>query len=223
MKILQLQLYTSHLQQQYQFYKDMLELEVSEFSGENFKVHAGFSELMFQYSKNATPYHIAFHISDKQEEKALKWVKKRVPILKNETEEIIDFNAWNAKSIYFYDEDKNILEFISRRNFSKPKSTLFSSESILGISEVGIGTTDVKEKFRFLNAKFSLEKYDGDFEKFCAIGNDDGLLITINRTQKDWFPTNDKAFASEFCIAFTHESENYHLSFEDDQLKVISA
>ncbi len=195
---------------------------MSDYFEESFKVQAGFSEIIFTQSENAKPYHIAFHIPDKQEEKALEWVKEKVPVLKNETDEIIDFSAWNAKSLYFYDEDENILEFISRGSFSKPDSALFSSASILGISEIGIGTTGVKKKFGYLNAKFGLEKYDGDFEKFCAIGDDEGLLITIDRTQKDWFPTNDRAFASEFRIVFENNGQKHQLSFEDDQLKAIS-
>ena len=124
--------------------------------------------------------------------------------------------AWNAKSLYFYDEDKNIIEFISRESFSKPESALFSEKSILGISEVGLVTENIQEKFDFLNSNFQLEKYDGDFEHFCAIGDDEGLLITINQKLKDWFPTDDKAYKSEFKIEFTHQGKKNSLVFENE-------
>ncbi|WP_081212381.1 VOC family protein [Salegentibacter sediminis] len=222
MKICRLQLYTSNFREQLHFYRDTLGLKVKQNSEENFEVQVGYSLLEFQYQQDAKPYHIAFHIPDNQEGEALEWVKERVPVIKNNREEIIDFSAWNAKSLYFYDADKNILEFISRGDFSKPKSALFSEKSILGIAEIGIGTTQVRDKFNFLNAHFGLEKYDGDFEKFCAIGDDEGLLITINRNKKDWFPADDKIYAAEFRVDFRYREKEHQLIFENDHLKTLS-
>ncbi len=221
MKIRRLQLYSLNFKEQLHFYRDTLELKVKQNSEENFEVRIGYSLLEFQYKQNAKPYHIAFHIPDNQEEEALEWVKGRVPVLKNNNREIIDFSAWNAKSLYFYDADENILEFISRGDFNKPQSALFSEESILGVAEIGIGATEVREKFNFLSLNFGLEKYDGDFEKFCAIGDDEGLLITIDRNKKDWFPSNDKAYAAEFRVDFHHKEKDHKLVFEKDRLKTL--
>lgn len=222
MKIKKLQLYSSNLKEQLHFYRDTLSLQVKQNSEENFEVQIGYSLLEFQFKQDAKPYHIAFHIPDHQEEEALEWVKERMPVLKNNSEEIIDFSAWNAKSLYFYDADKNILEFISRGDLNKPQSALFSEKSILGVAEIGIATTQVREKFNFLNSQFGLEKYDGDFEKFCAIGDDLGLFITIDRTKKDWFPTDDKAHAAEFRVYFSHRDREYRLNFEKDNFRTAS-
>lgn len=179
----------------------------------------GYSILKFQYRRHATPYHIAFHIPDKQEEIALKWVKARVSVLKSNGDEIVDFSNWNAKSLYFYDADKNILEFIARRDFYKPDSGLFSKKSLIGISEVGLATKNIEEKYELLKKNFGVEVFDGNFEKFCAIGDDEGLLITINAELKDWFPTNDKAFISDFKMSFIQNGQFYKLNFEKDQLR----
>lgn len=219
MKIEKLEIYSGQVQEQYRFYKDVLELEIQNHSEDSFEVVTGYSILKFQYRKNATPYHIAFHIPDKQEEIALDWVKERVPVLKNNTDEIIDFSNWDAKSLYFYDADKNIMEFIARRNFHKPDSALFSEESIVGISEIGLATKNIEDKYEFLQKKFGLNVFDGNFEKFCAIGDDEGLLITINAELKDWFPTNDKAFISDFKMSFSQNGQFYKLNFENDQLR----
>lgn len=218
MKILKLQLFSSNLKEQLHFFRDTMNLKVKQNSEENFEVQIGYSLLEFQYKQDARPYHIAFHIPDHQEQEALKWIKERIPVLKNNNQEIIDFSAWNAKSLYFYDADKNILEFISRGDLNESESALFSEESILGVAELGIGTTRVREKFNFLNLHFGLEKYDGDYEKFCAIGDDQGLFITIDRTQKDWFPIDDKAYAAEFRVEFSHGDKNYRLIFEKNSL-----
>ncbi|PKD20246.1 glyoxalase [Salegentibacter salinarum] len=219
MKIHKLQIYTDNIKEQLRFYRGKLNFKITDYSDNHFEIETGYSTIRFQHKENATPYHIAFHIPDNQHNEALEWVKAHVPVLEGNGQEIVDFMAWSAKSLYFYDEDKNIIEFISRESFSKPNSALFSEKSIVGISEVGLVTENIQEKFHFLNSNYQLEKYDGDFEHFCAIGDDEGLLITIDQQLKDWFPTDDKAYKSEFEIEFTHKGEKHSFIFENDKLK----
>lgn len=222
MKIEKLEIQTRDAGAQLKFYRDLMGLNVKNYTERSFEVKIGYTGVKFVETENATPYHIAIHIPDKQEEIALEWVKERVPVLKNKFEEIIDFSGWDAKSIYFYDADENIMEFISRRNFLNPESDIFSENSLLGIAEIGLATSNIKEKYKILREKCRLEMYDGSFDKFCAIGDDQGLLITINRNEKDWFPTNDKAFLSDFKIVFTHNEEQQQVIFEDDKLVISS-
>ncbi|GHA34816.1 hypothetical protein GCM10007103_15420 [Salinimicrobium marinum] len=221
MKIEQLQVFTNNLQKQQDFYEKVLQLPLKNVSETSFQVQTGFSVLELQQKESATPYHIAFHIPALQEEKALQWLKKRVSILKDGEVKIVDFPAWKAKSIYFYDADKNILELISRKDFFPPESEQFSEGSIVGISEIGLATSDVKFSFDFLNQHFSLEKFTGDFEHFCATGDDEGLFIVINKEQKDWFPSNDKAFASEFKIGFSTASGKAELAYKNERLQLL--
>ena len=164
MKIEFLKLFSPNIEAQFQFYAEVLELQVEKISEENFLVQLPNSILEFQQKKDATPYHIAFHIPARQEEKALEWLEQRVEILPDGDQKIIDFPAWQAKSMYFYDKDKNIVEFISRRHMFKPASDAFSAANILGISEIGLATQDVHEKFNFLNDNFGLTKFTGDYE-----------------------------------------------------------
>jgi len=220
MKIEKLEIATADLEKQLHFYKNLLGLEIRDQEENSFEIVLGSSVLKFREDKNFTPYHIAFHIPDKQEVKALAWLKTRVSILKNNRDEIVDFSAWDAKSIYFYDEDKNIMEFIARGNLNKPASVDFSEKSLLGIAEIGLATADIEEKFNFLHQECELEVFDGNFEKFCAIGDHQGLLITIDKNLKDWFPTGDQAFSSDFRIDFSHKEKNYRLEFINDYLKL---
>ena len=221
MKIQKLTIFTSQLQEQLKFYRDTLQMEIRNQSEEHFDLIAGYSVLEFRQREKSTPYHIAFHIPDKQEEEALRWLKERVSILKSNSDEIIDFSNWDAKSVYFYDEDKNVVEFISRGHLNKPESAIFSGKSIVGISEIGIPTENIQEKFKFLQQNCSLEIFDGSFERFCAIGDPQGLFITINKNMKDWFPTGDKAFSSDFEIEFTHKEKSCHLQFLNNELKTV--
>lgn len=219
MKIEKLQIFTSNLEEQRAFYRDVMELEIENEDKNSFELALGYSMLRFEKKEGATPYHIAFHIPDDEEKEALQWLKERVAIQKSGDDEIVDFSNWNAKSVYFYDADKNILEFISRRNLNAKQLAYFSAESISGIAEIGLATTNIEEKFFFLHRECSLEIFDGSLEKFCAIGDPEGLIITINRDLKDWFPVDDKAYSSEFSLDFTHESQKYRIVYQNEQLK----
>ncbi|MCC8361269.1 VOC family protein [Salinimicrobium sediminilitoris] len=221
MKIEFLKLYTSNLKAQHHFYGEVLELPVDGISKGKFRVEIGFSTLEFEEDLNAEPYHVAFHIPALQEEKALKWLRKKVEILQDDGNEIIDFPAWQAKSIYFYDKDRNILEFISRSHMYHPSSEEFSAASIVGISEVGLATSNVEEKFNFLNDNFGLTKFTGDYEHFCATGDDEGLFIIINKEQKDWIPVGDKAYASPFEINISVQNAIFGASYKHERLTLL--
>lgn len=184
MWIEKLKIFTSDPEKQLQFYRDVLELDISNFTEDSFEVKTGFSTLIFQKNKNSTPYHIAFHIPALQEKQALEWLKPKMEILKDWKDEIIDFSSWKAKSIYFYDADKNVLEFISRKALFPSKNGIFSAKNILGISEIGSATNNVLQKFDFLNKHFSLKKFTGNYETFCATGDDEGLFIVVDKNRK---------------------------------------
>lgn len=219
MKIEFLKLYTARLEEQLTFYKDVLGLPIKKSSDSSFQVMMGYSQVEFYRKESATPYHLALHIPAKQEEQALEWLQKRVSILKDGNNEIIDFPAWKARSVYFYDADRNIVEFISRKDFFEPAFKNFSEESIIGISEIGMATENVEEKFRFLNDNFGLQKFTGDYEQFCATGDDEGLFIIINKNLKDWIPTGDQAFASPFEVKFSVEKASFGMAFNNDRLQ----
>ena len=220
MKINKLTVYTSRVEEQLLFYRDELGFEVLNYSESNFELKAGYSILRFEQKENSTPYHIALHIPDEQDDLAAEWIEHIVPILKFNEDRIVDFPNWHARSVYFYDRDENIMEFISRKDFHKPESAIFNSSNIVGIAEIGLVTSDIQEKFEKLKSECGLNKFDGDFEKFCAIGEDSGLLITINNDKKDWFPTNDKAYTSDFKLEFEHQSKKYYLEFSNDTLNI---
>ncbi len=220
MKIERLGIKTANFKEQLNFYKNTLSLKTTNETVSSFEVLVGSSVLTFSNDQKATPYHIAFHIPPNQETEALDWIKQRVDVQKNGGEEIVDFSAWNAKSLYFYDADKNILEFISRADLYPPGNNFFSENSILAIAEIGLATKDIFEKFKVLHETCGLEKFDENFENFCAIGDDEGLIITIDKNKKDWFPTNDKAFASAFTLAMSRGGKKYKIIFEMDRLTI---
>src|SRR5690554_586378 len=112
MEIEHLQIRTPQLERQLEFYREVLQQEVTRTCADRFTVKMGYSTLEFIADESATPYHIAFHIGAHLEGSALKWLKGRVPILPDGDQEVVDFKNWNAKSIYFHDADQNVLELI---------------------------------------------------------------------------------------------------------------
>lgn len=214
MQIKNLHIYSDHLEEQFKFYKHILKLPVKRIDAEKIEVQVGYSILQIEKSKAFKPYHIAFHISAKKEKVALNWLKENVDILKMEEEEIIDFSSWNAKSIYFYDADNNVLEFISRKHLHRVPTKGFSEKDICGIAEIGLAVNDVKSAFEQINNTTDLKQYSGDLEKFCPIGDDYGLLITVDQNEKTWFPTADKSEDAAFKLAFTHRQEYFQLEYD---------
>jgi len=198
MKIKELILFTNNLDQQIDFYSTILELPIVNSTPESTSIKIGESILTFQYKRNAVPYHFAFNIPSNKEKQALYWLKERVDFLTFDEKEIIDFSNWNAKAIYFYDFDKNIVEFISRKNLNINSDLKFSFKSILNISEMGLVTNEIKNTFNKLNKIENIQVYSGDFERFCALGDDEGLFILINNNLKKWFPSGDLIQQSDF-------------------------
>lgn len=221
MKIEKLSIDSPNLEKQRQFYGAVLGLPVTAVSTDKLEVQVGYSVLEITHNPEASPYHIAFHISAKTENEALKWLKKRVGVLKLGDTEIIDFSSWNAQSLYFYDADHNIVEFISRRHLHRTESKNFSAEDICGIAEIGLATEDVEAVYDKVQNTTDLEQYSGDLHKFCPIGDDKGLFITIDkRRKKTWFPTDDRAQNSAFTVQFCHRHKNHVLHFDGKQISI---
>ncbi|MEM9823377.1 MAG: VOC family protein, partial [Bacteroidota bacterium] len=125
MNIKTLTLYSPQLDKQAHFYSQVLGLEIIEKNKTSVAFQVGNSILRFNYRANFSPYHFAINIPANQEHEALGWLKQRVTILTYEQAEIQYFNFWDAYAIYFYDEDKNIVELIARRGIQNNANQSF--------------------------------------------------------------------------------------------------
>ena len=221
MKIKELKIYTQDLSKQTDFYANKIGLKI--FSQTEFEVcfKVGKSLLNFVENDNFHPYHFAINIPSNQVVEALDWLKSRVTILKDGTNEIqdFDFDLWNAKAIYFYDPDKNIVEFIGRKNLGNATDQDFSANSLMEISEIGIPVNHIESTYTTLKEISDMEVFDGGFDRFCAIGDETGLFICINKNIKDWYPTGDKAYSSEFEIRVEEKDQEFDLEFIDGIIK----
>ncbi len=218
MKIHSLKLNSSDLAGQTQFYSEVIGLELIQKSDSQATFRIGKSKLVLAQSDGFRPYHFAFNIPANREKEALKWLRDRVEILDFEGREIQDFDSWNAKAIYFYDTDRNIVEFIARKNLPNQSDDTFGSRSLLEISEIGMPVNDIEKAYDAINEIAQLKVYDGDFQRFCAIGDETGLFICIDKEKKTWFPTGEHAFSSDFEIEFSESGQLLKAEFKNGEI-----
>ena len=220
MIIKELKLFSSQIKAQTEFYSEVLGLKKLYGSINKVSFQVGSSILHLEYKEDATPYHFAINIPANKEQEALHWLKSRLRILKDDQDEIIDFKAWNAKAIYFYDHDKNIVELIARKNLKNHSELEFSADQFLEISEIGVPTNDIEREYGTLRDVMDIRIYDGGLGNFCAIGDENGLFICINKNRKNWYPTQDKAYFSDFEVIVLQEGKSYCANYRDGAIKV---
>lgn len=219
MKIKKLTLSTSNLKGQIDFYRNTLGFKLFKRERKYAEFQIGNSIIRFESATESTPYHFAFNIPSFQEAEALQWLKGRVEILDYEAEEIIPFESWNARAIYFYDRDKNIVEFIARRNLGFQEVSPFAAESVIEISEIGLPVEDIVPLHDHLQSEIGIPVYSGSTERFCAMGDERGLFILVNTNKKDfWFPTDDTPRASDFKMTIYNNGQLFNVSFRNQNL-----
>lgn len=196
MKILEIELHTNDLAQTERFYSEVLGLELATKTTNAVSFIAGNSRLTFTETMTGNPkYHFAFNIPHNQLQDAIKWSSSRLELLQIEENDVVaHFESWNAKSIYFYDNNDNILEFIARFDLDNSSDQPFNPSSIESISEMGIVVDEplvLAETIIAENDCFYFEK-GARSTKFASLGNDHGLFVIVE-TNRKWFPTQHPA------------------------------
>ncbi|MDG4945291.1 VOC family protein [Weeksellaceae bacterium KMM 9713] len=222
MIIKHLTLYAQNLTQQKNFFVDVLGFELIRESEKSFEIRAGLSILKFEYHPGFKAYHFAFGIPFSMYKAAFSWLKERVEIIKDGENEIVDFPAWDAKAIYFYDQDQNICEFIARKSIPENIDESFSLNHIFNVTEIGLVISNIKSTFDKLHQQTSIKMYDGSLDRFLAVGDNDGLFICIDPNKKDWFPTNDKAEIADFMAEVEILDKNYSIKYLNGELEISS-
>src|SRR5690606_34273509 len=126
---------------------------------------------------------------------AAAWLRDRVAFLyaPGAASPVVDHENWQAKALYFYDPEFNLLEFIAHRT-TPPSSTTFGPEQLTGIAEVGLPVTDVAGFAQELRERLELPRWKSATALFEAVGDAEGLFIVVQE-QRPWFPTQNPALA----------------------------
>jgi extradiol dioxygenase family protein len=218
MRLQELILQAKHLDELDQFYKTVLQLQVTQTNSKSISLKAGKTTLIFQQTNLAAKpfYHFAFNIPSNKIEEAFQWLKTKVKLLWIEEYKsyIAEFASWHARSVYFIDPAGNIVEFIARFDLHNDDAEPFSSSQILNISEIGIVFEAEKfnERAEELLQQSQLQYFSKQppMQHFRAVGSDEGLFIVVPQ-QRNWYPTNIQSAIFPLSISLENKNTEYHL------------
>lgn len=217
MKLKEIHILTDDLTQTESFYHKVMGFDILPGDLSVLRLRAGKTVLVFHRSDREHPvYHLAFDIPNDKLEKALKWMKEKVCIIPaSDSETIADFVNWNAKSFYFYDNNGNILEYITRFDLQNASGGAFDGSSVLHISEIGLVTANVPELASQITAGYRVETYPKQppQEHFTVMGDEEGLFILAS-DKRNWFPTDKRAIPYWTKIYFHACGEDHELVLE---------
>jgi catechol-2,3-dioxygenase len=190
MNITYLEILTTDVQTQHDFYSRVLELPVTKSTGK-LEVQVGSTTLVFDQAQPefTDAYHFAFNIPENLLPSAIEWSSGRFTLLNDETrKELFDSESWNSHSVYFKDPAGNVLEFIARHDLKNPHEGKFDSNQILNVSEIGLPSEDVITLANDLCTQLGLSVFHQEpNENFTPVGDDNGLFI-LPIKDRIWIP-----------------------------------
>jgi len=214
MKIREIELQTTDLKGTINFYSNVLGFELIKNEQNLISFLCGESILTFVNSNQNKPnYHFAFNIPNNQINKAKIWLESKVELIQNDYNELItSFESWNAKSIYFYDNNQNIIEFIARLDLKNSTLNEFDTSSVISISEIGIVDDNPLELSKDLISSYSLNYFEKGTqgEEFVSLGDENGMIL-IAKNQRAWYPTKMKSKKNSVKIKFLVNDEFFEL------------
>lgn len=191
MQIKELHLQTGDLPGTRKFYQEVLGLNLEKSSSTQLGFRLPGSLLAFHASVIKPQYHFAFSVPNNKVHEAADWLSDKAELIPLQDQQLVaDFKSWNAEAVYFFDNNRNIVEFIGRRDLPDHSDKAFDSTSILSVNEVGIVTTNVNRTCSDLISQHDLHYFpkQAPLEDFAAVGDDDGLLIVVS-DNRNWYPT----------------------------------
>lgn len=207
MKIEKVSILISNFEQTVRFYRDTLQLNLLSFDDQQalFLIGESILELKKDFDENSYYYHFAFNIHSNLFSEAKAWLKKRVPLLKEDNLEEIYFDGkTQGYACYFEDPSGNIVEFIAREVTSpQTKHNEFTTDNILSISEISFTTSKIKEASEELNGLgISIRDNDHLNEKgLNFLGDyDDGAFILLGPIGRRWLFSTKGAIPSPVSI-----------------------
>lgn len=217
MQILELTLSAHVPDELRQFYSRFGFTEIEALGGsDGYSFHAGHTRFNFIPGHREARYHFAFNVRPDQLDDAVKWAEQSgAELLDNEERKgkLVDFPAWRARSVYFFDPAGNIVELIARaalpRAGNAPK---FSANSLLGVSEIGLVCDDVAAMREWITMSHGIGAFlrQESSDLFTALGDDEGLLLLVPK-KRPWFMGNFGAQHFPLAMTLKHAEKEVKL------------
>lgn len=216
MRVLELNIFTQNIEETEDFYNKILGFKILEKSNDKICFETGKSKLIFTKNNGSKKYfyHFAFNIPKNEIENAKRFLLSKLDLIEYENDFVIKFENWNAKAVFFYDNNENILEFIERENTNEKPEKEFNINSVLSLSEIGIGTDKPLNLGTELTHKIGMDFYEKGPKRddFVALGNDNGLFV-ISSQERKWFPTEKFVEKSPLKVKIEINSKEYEQTF----------
>ncbi|MBC6366821.1 VOC family protein [Algoriphagus sp. AK58] len=216
MEILKLTLKSSKIDETRDFYHEKLGFKINYLNANMLSLQVGKTDLVFEKELDncKANYHFAFLLPKNKLDEALIWLESKISVIKNESGAIVQFPNWNASSVYFHDNNGNILEFICRNDMDNDSTYNFSTESILSINEVGLAHESPLFLANSLISEIGTEYFSKGpvSEEFVALGDECGMFV-ISGLNRNWFPTNQLAQNHPINVSVKEKGIEYKLDF----------
>lgn len=222
MIIKEITLYSNDLSSQRNFYIDTCGFELLNETEDYFSVRCGKSILSFAKATKIYKYHYCFLIAENHLHEALDWCISNGldPIIVDDGPIVNQSDSWNAKSIYFYDGNGNIAEFIVRYDLSIIGDRPFDPSQIILFNEIGAPSKDIGNIYSSLK-NIGVEKWLGNEERFLSAGTQNGLFLLVNnQVKRTWFPTEVSTDPSPWKGVFEVNKKDHHIQFCGKDLNI---
>ena len=221
MQILELQLFSTNLNAQEEVLGNKLGFPI-ETKEDQLIIFCGENKLIFQKSERQFYYHYCFLIPTGSLESAIIFLdEKRFDPVPYEGERIIHFD--NGRSVYFYDGDGNIAEFIERPLTNYSEKDTFKIEDVIKLNEIGLPVTSPLDTSEELISKYSIVPLSQETfrDDFCWVGDHHGVIL-VTKIGRNWMPTQRQAEVNDLAIRYSDGGDEKHLRFENNRIIQLS-
>ena len=182
MQIKTLTLPSKNLAEQAKFYQDLLGFSCKQ-KGDELRVKTKENTLIFKQSNKLAYYHFCFLIPVGSLEEAIRFLEnKGIELLTLKGEKIIHFES--GRTIYFYDKDNNIAEFIERPHTGYPEKSSFEIKDVIKVNEIGLPVKNPYEMSHKLIETLHIEPLERIHHDACD--HEITIPFPIRRNNMPW-------------------------------------
>lgn len=219
MKLLTIDLDTNNLSATRTFYTQRLGLPIIAESTNSFTLQVGWTQLTFRSAiKSVAPYHFAINVPAGMLELCMHWFAFDYLDTQACGQTIAEFRDWRARSAYFFDNNGNILEFITRHDLPLADSNMTMGDLFQGISEIGITTSCVTSTIHQLSEQYGVTCFckSRPMPDFAALGDDNGLFI-VSKVSRKWLFTDIPAASNKYRVTFQLKADSPVQTLRSDE------